>query len=203
MGMGISIIMASTLQPYCNAATQRDKKIVRAYESLLKQAYKEWELIVVSDGCKDTIELMKDRADKCILIDKQPIWSGVPRNTGIDAAKYDTIVYLDNDDVFDTWHLEHIANNEFNDALLFGDLVPVERSIKYKEKLNTEDFRVRGVQRKRGFCGTSNIAHRKGYYWNDKSDYAHDWHFIKQFKELQQIKYGGYMVCHIPKLYDI
>ena len=198
----ISVVMASTLAHYKGAASHRDKKIFRAVHSLSKQTYTDFELIVVSDGCQKTYDLMSGIADKCVLIDKQPIWSGVPRNTGIDLASGDIIVYLDNDDAFDYWHLEHIAKNFEGDSLLFGDLVPVQKSFMFKPILTTDMFRIRSVSQKLGYCGTSNIAHTKGVYWEERSDYAHDWHFIKQF-DPKVIKYGGYMVCHVPKMYDI
>jgi len=205
----ISVIMASTLADYKNAAKHRDKKILRAINSLYNQidndgnTFTDFELVVVSDGCEKTVKLTKPLANTIIRVEKCPIWSGKPRNTGIEYARGDIIVYLDNDDAFAPFHLQHIKNNFGGDSLLFGDMVPMEKSFRFEPFLDYRRFNFRGVTQKLGFCGTSNIAHTPKYRWPEKSDYAHDWVFIKQFKDIKTIERGGYMVCHVPGMYDI
>ena len=57
--MKFSIIMPSYLGEYKRAAKDRDTKIVRAIESVLKQSHEDWELIIISDGCEKTVEIVK------------------------------------------------------------------------------------------------------------------------------------------------
>lgn len=205
----ISIVMASTLSDYPNAARFRERKILRAAKSLESQIdnegqpFTDYELIVVSDGCDKTVKLMKPHADQLIKIPKQKLWSGTPRNTGIEAAKGEIIIYLDNDDAFVPFHLAYIAENWNGDSLLMGDMIPKFNSFTYIHELDFRMFNFRGVAQKLGYCGTSNIAHTKDYKWKEKGDYAHDWQFIKQFKNIKTVRYGGYMVCHVPRTYDI
>ena len=45
----ISVIMPSYLGAYKNAAKDRDRKIVRAINSVVRQTYKDWELIIIAD----------------------------------------------------------------------------------------------------------------------------------------------------------
>ena len=102
-----SIIMPSYLGDYPNSATDKEDKLIRAIESVLQQTYKNWELIIIADGCDKTINLLKkyfktiDKNKDIVLylVPKQKIWSGV-RNFGIQKATGDYIIYLDIDDYY-------------------------------------------------------------------------------------------------------
>jgi len=194
----ISIIMPSYLGAYKGAAIDRDKKIVRAIKSVENQTYEDWELIVVADGCNETKKKIKEiwwyePKVKGFLIPKQKLWSGKPRNIGIEKATGEYICYLDIDDLFGRNHLLSIANN-FNgkDWYSFNDFI-----------WDKSHFRARKCNIHRmGMCGTSNIIHKKIAFWNEKPTYGHDWRFIRTLraksKSYQYIKAGEYFVCHIP-----
>ena len=59
----ISIIMPSYLGAYKHAAKDRDKKIVRAIYSVCRQTYKDWELVVIADGCNKTVDIVQEIVD--------------------------------------------------------------------------------------------------------------------------------------------
>ena len=72
--------MASYLGSYPSAATERDRKFIRAVNSFKKQTYQNKELIIVSDGCPLTIQLYnrffsKDTTIKLLQIPKQQLYS--------------------------------------------------------------------------------------------------------------------------------
>ena len=201
----ISIIMPSYLGPYKKAAKNREKKIVRAIQSVHKQTYEDWELIVIADGCDKTVEILSnisylygDERIHVFKIDKQPIWSGNVRNAGLDEASGDYAVYLDIDDVFAPNHLDSLASFDKLDWYWFDDYV-----------WNGQEFRHRKCSvNKVGRCGTCNIMHRPGLArWNAKDNYAHDWKFIQNLKaasgKYEYIKAGYYLVCHIPGRMDV
>mgnify|MGYP000571276628 CR=1 FL=1 len=73
--------------------------ISQAVESLLKQSYKNVEIIVVNDGSTDNpfSELKKYRED-ILLINQDNKGLSAARNTGIKHAKGDYIQFLDADD---------------------------------------------------------------------------------------------------------
>ena len=193
---------------YKSAAKDRDKKIVRAINSVCKQTYKDWELIIIADGCNKTVDIVQEIVDlyskfqiKVLYIDKQPIWSGVVRNTGLDAAKGDYCCYLDIDDAFAPDHLEGLAPFTKKDWYWFDDYI-----------WNGKEFRHRRCNiNKPGQCGTSSILHKRDFArWDTKGTYAHDWIFIKNLKQTRNyeskdnyIKAGRYLVCHIPGKFDI
>lgn len=83
----------------------REKTIVRAVESVLKQTYPNIEIIVVDDCSTDnTIEILKDKYsnNRRIKIEQLSVNSGacVARNKGISLSKGAYIAFLDSDDEF-------------------------------------------------------------------------------------------------------
>jgi len=201
--MKISIVMASYLGNYPKAAKNRDKKILRAVDSVLAQTYKDIELIIIADGCQKTVDIIKNSylyndKIKGYLIEKQKKWSGVPRNTGIRKATGEWICYLDVDDYFKPGHIAGIAKNitSKDDWLWFDDWI-VNREGK---------LRRRPCALSMGKCGTSNVIHRKIALWDEKGSYAHDWRFIRNLRAAsrnnRKIMAGEYVVCHIPGRVD-
>ncbi len=203
----ISVIMPSYLGEYKKAAKDRDKKIVRAIRSVQQQTYKDWELIIIADGCEKTVEIVQELVEKTLdlrikvlLIPKQLQWSGTVRNTGLDEAKGDYCCYLDIDDAFAPGHLAgiHAGTKNGKDWYWFDDYT-----------WNGKEFRhtKRNIN-KVGRCGTSNIMHRPGIArWDKKGSYAHDWRFIANLRQAsssyEYIRAGEYLICHVPGKFDI
>jgi len=195
--MIFTVVIPSYLGDYRTAAKDRDKKLVRAVNSILTQTFQDFEIIVIADGCEKTVEIMSDFKDKRIrtfLIDKQPVWTG-QRNKGLDEALGEYIVYLDVDDILGENHLQNISNG-FNgyDWVWFDDIrYSPKLKLWYENKCN-----IRMI----GSHGTSNVCHRSSlpYRWDHKG-YAHDYYFIKHLKQntnFTKIPGGEYYVCHLP-----
>ena len=193
----ISVVMPSYLGAYKRAAKERDKKIVRAIRSVQAQTYKDWELLVIADGCEKTVEIVsaiKDKKVKLHSISKQALWSGAVRNKGLSEAIGDYACYLDIDDAFAPDHLQVINKHLNGKAWYWTD----------DYEWNGENFRFRKCNIDRpGQCGTSNIIHKPALAtWNDRDTYAHDWKFIgnlkRASKEYEYFQGGKYLVCHIP-----
>ena len=85
----ISVVMASYLGNYSGAASNRDAKLRRAINSFLFQ--ETGELIVVSDGCELTnqiVESYKNPHIKLIKMMKQPLFAGSIRQRGIKESTF-------------------------------------------------------------------------------------------------------------------
>ena len=193
--MKYSIIIPSYLGEYRNAAKDREVKIYRAINSVLNQTFQDFEIIVIADGCTKTIDLVNEIEDKRIqgiYIGKAKLWSGIPRNVGIDFAKGDYIAYLDIDDLFGVNHLEKI-----NEGLKSFDWVWFD-DIRYLVDgwyQNSCDIN------RSGYNGTSNICHKRSLPYRWGGGYAHDYFFIKQLrqnKNYTKIEGPEYYVMHIP-----
>jgi glycosyltransferase involved in cell wall biosynthesis len=206
--MKFSVILPSFLGPYRTAAKDRDKKILRAVNSVLSQTFQDFEVIVIADGCEQTVEIMQQVVDQRVstyLIPKSKIWSGEPRNAGLEKSKGDYIVYLDIDDVFGYGHLQNISDqlNDY-DWVWFND---VRYNPKFNAKLPVSDENVMWYENPCdisiiGRHGTSNICHKRSMpaRW-DHVGYAHDYYFVlqlKQSKNFTKINGGEYYVAHVP-----
>ena len=203
----ISVIMPSYLGEYKKAAKDRDNKIVRAIRSVHGQTFKDWELVVVADGCNKTVEIVQqindlydDERIRIFYIDRQLQWSGTVRNTGLDEAKGEYCCYLDIDDAFAPGHLAGLAKSSQNgkDWYWFDDYTWDGKEFRHTK---------RNINRP-GQCGTSNVLHKKDLArWNVKDNYAHDWKFIGNLKKAsgnyEYIGAGEYLVCHVPSRFDI
>lgn len=83
--------------------------IKRAVDSVLKQSYPCFELIIVNDGSSDGGEKLIDTiSDSRVNLIHQPNRGvSVARNQGVSVAKYDHVAFLDADD---TWHEDFLKD---------------------------------------------------------------------------------------------
>ncbi|MBL7215322.1 MAG: glycosyltransferase family 2 protein [Phycisphaerae bacterium] len=110
--MSDPILTISVVIPAYNAA----EYIARTIESVLTQTHPADEIIVVDDGSSDnTADVVRSFGDKVIFLRQENAGASVARNTGIQAARYDRIAFLDADD---EWvpkklelQIEHLQSN--------------------------------------------------------------------------------------------
>ncbi len=105
--------------------------IADTIDSVIKQKFREHEIIVVNDGSPDTEQLerqLKLRLEDIIYIKQRNCGAGVARNTGIKNARGEVIAFLDGDD---QWMPDFLASQYvflqrhnydlvYCDAVLFG-----------------------------------------------------------------------------------
>ena len=202
----MSVIMASHLGDYDGAAKDRIVKFHRAVRSCLGQTHEDFELIIVSDGCHQTVSEVAEHyvgetRINLVMCKKQELWSPGVRNLGINKATGDVIVYLDTDDMFGNGHLQHIAEHMGDHRAVFFD--DMTWAVSSKEP----KFMVRACNIAHpDMCGTSNIAHRDKVFW-PRGGYKQDFHFINAVQarvgSIHQIPPAQYLVCHIPRRYDV
>lgn len=77
----------------------REKYVVKAIDSVLSQAFKDYEIIVVNDGSTDgTKDNLKSYGDKIKYIYQDNSGVSAARNEGIRRAKGEWVAFLDSDD---------------------------------------------------------------------------------------------------------
>ena len=92
-----------------------EKYLVACLDSILRQTFKDYELILINDGSTDEslkicrTYLNKDKRIK--LIDKSNGGLSSARNAGISKAEGDFILFIDSDDLYlNSFGLENIKN---------------------------------------------------------------------------------------------
>lgn len=102
----------------------KEKYIQKTLESVLKQSFVDFEVIIVNDGSTDGSEaIIKQFKDSRIRYFKTKNHGAAhARNIGIDTAKADYIAFIDADDLWLENHLETLKNliNEFPNAGIYA-----------------------------------------------------------------------------------
>lgn len=101
-------MLFSVIIPAYNA----EKFIKRSIDSVLKQSFQDFEIIVINDGSMDsTLEILYQISDERLkIIDTSNGGVSKARNLGIEHARGEYICFLDSDDEFLPSHLEHLNN---------------------------------------------------------------------------------------------
>ena len=112
--------MFSVIMPVYNG----EKHLIESIKSVLDQTYKLFELIIIDDGSDDgSLEICRqfEKSDGRVKVFSQ-INSGVSsaRNFGISVARYDYILFIDCDDVWDRDLLNLCNEKCHGQSLLFG-----------------------------------------------------------------------------------
>lgn len=106
--------MISVIVPVYNT----EKLLGKCIESVLKQTYTNFELILIDDGSSDTSGVIcdsyayEDERIKVIHIENSGV--SLARNTGLQSAIGDFIAFLDSDDYLEPDFLEHAIKNITN-----------------------------------------------------------------------------------------
>mgnify|MGYP003641904043 FL=1 len=135
--------MISIIIPLYNKSQSIEKTIF----SVLSQSYKDFELLIVDDGSTDnSASVVNGIIDKRIrLIEKENGGVSSARNTGVHAAKYDWISFLDADDL---WHIDFLKN--------IVEVIEEQKEV----QIITTDYETRTSN---GDIIKSYVAHKKGY----------------------------------------
>ena len=113
----ISVIMPVRLQVYEGQTANPQLKFIRAVESFLNQVYINCELVIISDGCSLTNEIvskkykqhLKSGIIKLIKRERSELFTGDVRQQGIDMASGSILCNLDADDTIESYHLNNIS----------------------------------------------------------------------------------------------
>lgn len=97
--------MISVVIPLYN----KEKQIAHTLQTVLYQTFKDFEIVIVDDGCTDNsvAEVEKFNDHRIRLIHQANAGVAAARNKGIEESKYDLIVFLDADDEWKPAYLEN------------------------------------------------------------------------------------------------
>ena len=185
--------MPSFLGNYPGGAKNRKEKLHRAIDSVLKQHYENWELLVIADGCIDTVKEMdvyNDKRIKTFLIEKQ-IGFGIQRNTGVKQSTGDVICYLDSDDLISPLHCGFIAEKIGDNDWIWFNHYELKNG-----KLTLKEININKVYGH----GTCNVAHKNRVLWTSEKYGNDDMIFVNRLKSnSDKYSFVGnsyYVCCH-------
>ena len=124
--------MISVIVPVYNV----EKYLKKCLSSIMKQTYKDFELIIVNDGSPDNSEAIiddfkKKYPKKIKAFKKENGGLSSARNYGLEKATGDYVVFLDSDDWFEPDYLEKMYNLAIRDDL---DIVVCDTLKEYPHK---------------------------------------------------------------------
>lgn len=154
----------SIIMPAFNA----EKYIEQTIRSVIKQTYREWELIIVDDGSVDsTLDIVKKYTEKdsrIKLFKNKGKGAGAARNTGIDVARFPYVAFIDSDDLYGREFLNEAQKRILNgaDCVIFDYFV-------FSENRNGNARRV-GITPYDSFTAAWNKVYKKNLWENLRFD---------------------------------
>lgn len=165
------------------AAYNAEKEIEKAIKSVLNQTYRNFEFIIVNDFSTDNTAKIVSKYDEIKLINHtQNKRAGGARNTGLDNARGEYVIFLDSDDVLaDDEVLERIDNKIGEDKVdivylgfkaigdaLQGEFIPNKHnSIKENRIVEWKYENVWDVCWRREYLDCNKIRFVEGKYFED------------------------------------
>lgn len=142
-------------------AYNSEQYIRKALESVQMQSFKDYELIVVCDSCTDkTEQIAKEYGAKTIAVNFNQ--DGQTRNVGIDNAKGEYILFMDDDD----WFLHEFVLEQLHAKLSGEDVLRFSFIWKHKGYAKCGNYiAVWNKCWRREFIGSTRFS--KKLYWSD------------------------------------
>jgi len=175
---------------------KRPKMLKRAVKSVLKQTFKNWELIIVDDFSNDETKKICEsfvREDSRIRYFELQSNNGVHsfgKNVGIKEARANLIAYLDDDNAYRRDHLQVLYKYLGNNDIVYGDRLLIDES-GYVAKMFGKQKQSVGVRSdfsaqllsEMNFIDTSDILVKKDKIveiggWDESLPKFADWNFF-------------------------
>ncbi len=184
----------SIILPTYNRAHTLDQAI----DSVLRQSYEDWELIIVDDGSEDitkklVLPYLEDRRIRYVY--EENSGPAIARNRGVSESQGDIIMYLDSDDVYFPEAVSFVVSAfTKNKSIVFGTgnqlrrimLVDTDRRLLCEKNPTVASFKDVSLQDiyhwNVKFCGSA-LFHKRsiwenGIQWDSSFHYFEDWHFL-------------------------
>lgn len=205
-------ISVSIIVPCYNCEKYIEENII----SILRQTYTNFEVIYINDGSSDnTLEILRkyENTDSRIkVIDSVNKGVSHARNTGLDYAKGEYILFVDSDDYIDNQYLERLYNATENKKIDYVRCLVMNGEAKeVVEKLyvnKNDGFKeiynmlLNTYQLSSVWCGIvkKQILKNNNIRFKEDYNYAEDYMFnIEIFKNVNNFKYLNYQGYYYRK----
>ncbi len=173
--------MISIIIPACN----EEKYLAETINAIKEQEYKEYEIIVVCDGCTDSTEKIARKFTKKVVSLKRRVGPANAKNRGGDVATGSNLVFLDADTRLTAKTLSEIAKVLEKDKGIIGTckITPSNKALKHRFFMGLKN-RVMcplGVSNGIIFCSKETFHDFKGF--NPKLKKGEDGDFVRKIKK--------------------
>ena len=144
-----------------------EKYINKCLDSIIKQTYKDLEIVVVNDGSTDkTLNILKKYKDKRIrVINQKNMGLSLSRNVGIENARGEYLYFVDVDDYLELDALEYLYNLIIKYKADMATCIPIDR-YDYDEIIVNEEEKIEVLNSEEMLKRALLIKHREGTTWN-------------------------------------
>ncbi|MBS3152874.1 glycosyltransferase [Candidatus Woesearchaeota archaeon] len=173
--------MLSVIIPACN----EEQYIKETIESIKKQNYKEYEIIVVCDGCTDkTPEIASKLADKVVTL-KTRSGPAIAKNKGVEISKGNKLVFLDADTHLGKEALSNISEVLDNDINTIGTckIKPSSNKTKHKIMMFLKNYLISPLGVSNGIIFCTKKLYTKFNGFNNGLKKREDGDFIRRIKK--------------------
>lgn len=155
-----------------------EKIIAESIDSVIRQTYQNWELLVLDDGSKDnTLQIINEFTVKDSRIKSLPNEANkgvsATRNRGIELAQGNWIAFLDSDDMWEPSKLEKqmkIAKEKSSEFLFTGASYINEEGDPYKGIFEVPEKVTYKKLRNQNVISCSSVLIKKKYFKNIKME---------------------------------
>ena len=210
-GSAYQIPVVSIIIPTLN----RPHFIKEALESVLRQTYQNFEILVVNDGGKDiseTIESLNHKGKIVYLWQKETKGPSAARNLALKAARGKYIAYLDDDDIFYPNHLETLVGflekSDFTVAYtdsfralqtkIDNRYVTTEKEVIYSIDFDQDKFLISNYIHIDNICHRKDVLEEVGLF-DEGLETHEDWDFCIRLSQ----KYDFYHIKEITAEFRI
>lgn len=171
----------------------REKKLARAIDSVLKQDYQDYEIIIIGDKCPILDHFMENEKYKCPnikwwnLTKNYNDGGATPKNYALRMCVHSSLIaYLDDDNYWEKDHLGSLVQLFENSEIDYAF-----------SSMTMGDYKIKCEKPQLYRIDTSCIVHKKELlqqygYWKKSSEcgYANDWDLVSRWKN-EKYGYSG------------
>ena len=181
--------MISIIIPACN----EEKYLLNTIKSIKSQSFKDFEIIVVCDGCTDSTSIIAKKHAHKVILNKERNGPTRPKNLGAKKSSGDILVFLDADTTLTKDVLKKI--NEVSHKIIVGTCKIKPSNNKFKHRfmmsLKNNILCPLGVSNGIIFCKKKDFFKYGGF--NEKLKKGEDGHFVRLLK-----KKGRFIILKDP-----